>query len=95
MLFSKNKLSADDIVNIQFTLTPDLDEMNPAMALRKSDTGIDTSRIPLFTSQEAVIRGMPSKVVRVMVTAYMDASTPTSPAYINGAQVLRPDLASR
>lgn len=94
-LFSQNKLNADDIVNIQFTVTPDLDTLNPATALRKSEVGIDTSSVPLFCSQEPVIKGMLPKVIRIMITAYMDMGSKISTAYLNGAQALRPDLAQK
>ena len=75
-LFSENSLSAADIVSVQFTLTRDLDVFNPCAALRANDVGIDTSRIPLFCSQEA----------------YMDENAVPSPVYMGGAEVLRPDF---
>ncbi len=91
-LFSINSIKADDIVNIQFTVTPDLDVLNPATALRFSDTGIDTSRIPLFCAQEPVIKGMLANVIRVMITVYLDKDSICKTAYLNGAEVLRPDI---
>lgn len=91
-IFMENNLSSKDLVSIHFTLTPDLDVLNPATALRRTDTGIDTSKVALFCSQEAVIKGMLPKVIRVMVTAYMPEDSELHTAYLNGAQVLRPDL---
>lgn len=91
-LFRKNSIQAQDLVNIQFTMTPDLNEMNAAAALRKSDTGVDVSGTALFTSQEAVIKGMPQKVVRMMVTVYLEESAVPCHVYQNGAEKLRPDL---
>ena len=93
LLFASNGLKAEDLVNIQFTVTSDLDALNPATALRKSCTGLDISHTALFCSQEAEIKGMLPRVIRVMVTCYMDSSSMPRGAYINGAQVLRPDLA--
>ncbi|MBR6297525.1 MAG: chorismate mutase [Treponema sp.] len=95
-LFLTNKLETSDIVSVQFTVTPDIDAMNPATALRKAgDVGLDTSVIPLFCSQEPVTKGMPKSVIRTMVTAYMEQGAKPVGAYVNGAQILRPDLASK
>lgn len=91
-VFRENMISAESLVNIQFTVTPDLDALNPATALRHYDTGVDTSAVPLFCSQEPVVRNMLPKVVRLMVTAYFPEGTAVVPSYLNGAQVLRPDL---
>ena len=92
-IFSENNLSADDIVSIQFTMTEDLDVLNPATGLRLySDLGLDVSAVPLFCSQEVKTVGMHEKLVRVLVTCYMPYGAKIHPAYINGAQMLRPDL---
>ncbi|MBO6176198.1 MAG: chorismate mutase [Treponema sp.] len=92
-LFTENSISGDDIVNIIFSMTADLDALNAATALRRADTGTDTSSVPLFTAQEASIKGMLPKVIRVMITAYLPEGTKVKPVYINGAQALRPDFA--
>lgn len=94
-LFSENKLSQKDFVSIQFTITDDLNVMNPAMALRKGQGKFDVSQIPLFCAQEARISGSPEKMVRVLVTAYMDADSKPVPVYINGGEKLRPDFAKK
>lgn len=91
-LFEKNSIKAENLVSIQFTMTPDLDEVNAATALRIFDTGVDTSKVPLFCSQEAVIKGMLAKTVRIMITAYLPENSTITPVYLNGAQVLRPDF---
>lgn len=92
-LFKENGISGNDIVNIIFSMTEDLDALNAATALRRSDTGTDTSSVPLFTAREASIKGMLPKVIRVMITAYMPEGSSVKPVYINGAQALRPDFA--
>ena len=51
-LFSENRLAQGNFVSIQFTITDDLDVMNPAMALRKGQDDFDVSQIPLFCSQD-------------------------------------------
>jgi chorismate mutase len=93
-IVKENNLNASDIVSIQFTVTPDLNVINPATALRKADTCIKTSAIPLFCSQEPVIKNMKPFLVRVLFTVYSDRDC-AIPSYINGAEVLRPDLAGK
>ena len=87
----KNNIKAEDIVSLQWTLTPDLDAMNPATALRLGKPAIDVSEIPLFCAQEAFIKGGRPKVIRMMLTAYLDAKP--SHIFIDGAEALRPDFA--
>ena len=95
-IFLQNSLATEDIVSIQFTMTEDLDAVNPARALRLSnDMSVDVSSVPLFCSQEVKTVGMLQKVVRVLVTAYMSPDANIYPTYINGAQVLRPDLSGQ
>lgn len=94
-LFSENKLSQKDFVSIQFTSTDDLDAMNPAAALRKGQSQFDVSSIPLFCSQEPKIVNSPKKMIRLLVTAYMDETSKPLPVYINGGEKLRPDLTQK
>lgn len=91
-LFSKNHLKTQDLVSIHFTMTRSLDCLNAASALRKSDVGLDVSRVPLFVSQEALTKGSPDKAIRVLVTAYMKKHRVAKSVYINGAESLRADL---
>lgn len=92
LLFEKNSLSSGDIISVQFSLTRDLDEANPCTAMRNGNVGIDTSKIALWTSQEAFVKGGLEKVIRIMVTAYIDEKSEAHPVYINGAEILRPDF---
>lgn len=92
-IFSENHLTQKDIVSIQFTVTDDLDEMNPAAALRKGQKDFDVSQIPLFCSQEPKIKNSPQKMIRVLITVYMNENSSPLPVYINGGEKLRPDLA--
>lgn len=94
MLLEENHLLAEDMVSIQFSMTPDIDAMNAASALRKSEFPIDVSKVPLFCSQEPVVKNMLAKVIRIMVTSYLPVGTETRSVYRNGAEVLRPDLAN-
>ncbi|MBR1536606.1 MAG: chorismate mutase [Treponema sp.] len=94
-LFKKNKLTQNDFVSIQFTITDDLDAMNPAAALRKGQSDFDVSSIPLFCSQEPKSNGSPEKMIRIMITVYMDEKATPAPVYINGGEKLRPDFANK
>ena len=87
-LIQENGLQEKDIVTIQFSITSDLTAVNPATAFRQ--LGYDQA--PLFCSQEASIEGALPRVVRVLITAYVDESVQLSPCYMNGAEKLRPDL---
>ena len=94
-LLEKNAVTdAENIVSIQFTMTPDVNVLNPATAFRKASLCIDTSRVPLFCSAEPVVAGMLDHVIRVMITFYAEEHTKTQAVYLNGAEVLRPDLVS-
>lgn len=90
----KNGITAEkDFVSIQFTVTPDIDEMNPASALRHGDIGMDVSHIPLFCAQEPVMKNSLKKVIRVMLSVYLPENSSVTSVYLNGAEVLRPDIA--
>ena len=94
-LFSENHLTQNDFVSIQFTITDDLDTMNPAAALRKGQDTFDVSQIPLFCAQEPKIAGSPQKMIRLLVTAYMEEGAKPLPVYIHGGEKLRPDWAKK
>lgn len=96
-LFSVNKLKQKDLVSIQFSVTDDIDELNPCTALRLSLTDgkliFDSTKVALFCTQEAKIKNYLPKMIRVMITAY--SNKPVKNIYINGAEKLRPDLAGK
>lgn len=94
-IFRGNSLSPEDIVSIHFTQTGDLTAMNPAAALRKGQDEFDVSGVALFCSQEPKIDGSPEKIVRVMVTCYLEENSAIHHVYINGAQKLRPDFSKK
>ena len=94
-LFERNALSPEDIVSIQFTVTSDLTAMNPAMALRRGQNDFDVSSVALFSSQEPEIDGSPEKMIRVLVTCYLEENSKLRHVYINGGEKLRPDFAAQ
>lgn len=91
-LFKLNDVKAEDLVSIQFTMTSELNVMNPCFALRHSETGVDTSKVALFSSPELEITGMLKNCIRVMVTVYLEENSELKMVYMNGAEVLRPDF---
>ncbi len=94
-IYGRNNIADNDTVSIQFTVTKDLNLMNPAAALRKGRTDFDFSKCALFCSQEPEITGSPEKMIRVLVTAYLPEGAEVSHVYINGGEKLRPDFAAK
>ncbi len=86
-ILEKNSLHEDNIVSVHFTVTNDLDVLNPAAALRKEGLCLNSA---LFCSLEPNCKGAISHTIRVLITAYLD----TKPVHIygGGAEVLRPDF---
>ena len=76
-------------MSVQFTVTDDLTELNPATALRKSGFA---KTIPLFCSAEPKIKTGLSKTIRILIY-YYGRKNPI-PVYLNGAEILRPDIYS-
>lgn len=92
-IFSANRLTADDIVSLHFTMTGDLDALNPAAALRRSDCGDLVKAAALFCSAEAPVQGGLPRTIRLLATAYMEEGSVPVHSYSGGAEVLRPDFA--
>ena len=80
------------IIDIMFTVTDDLTSINPATALRKDRSSFT---IPLFCMQEPKVDGMAKRMIRVMIHVYGPADAVVKPQYLDGAALLRPDLAFR
>ncbi|MDR0496980.1 MAG: chorismate mutase [Treponema sp.] len=85
-LLSMNKLEEKDIVSIMFSVTGDLDAINPATALRKRGRAGSAA---LFVTQEAMFPGSLDRVIRVLIHCYLDASQTPFHVYRNGAEALR------
>jgi chorismate mutase len=90
-MLDRNGLSADDLVSILFTATPDLHSAFPAAAARSLGLG----DVPLICAQELDVTGALPRVVRVL--AHVECDLPRSDVqhvYLRGAEVLRQDLAT-
>ena len=87
-LLARNNLAEPEIVSIFFSVTADLDALNPAAALRKSGRAGEAS---LFVLQEAASLGGLERTVRALIHCYLDEGARVRHVYRNGAEVLRPD----
>jgi chorismate mutase len=87
-ILKANGIAENQIVSIVFSLTEDLTAANPAAGLRR--TGF--SATPLFCTQEARIDGALPRVIRALVTWDSRERRVPAPVYLDGAEVLRPDL---
>ncbi|MDR3276386.1 MAG: chorismate mutase [Treponema sp.] len=90
-LLSRNNLAEADIVSLIFSVTPDIDALNPAAALRKAGRA---GELALFVVQEAVFQGGLERTIRALIHGYMDEKALVRHIYRNGAEVLRPDRIS-
>ena len=88
-LLSENNLEEEEIVSVFFSVTGDLDAINPATALRREGRA---EKIALLVSQEARFAGSPEQVIRLLIHCYMEASRIPVHVYRNGAEALRPDF---
>ena len=89
-VMSRNDLTADDVISVMFTMTPDLTAEFPALAARK--TGFHA--VPLMCATEIPVPGAMPRVVRLM--AHVDTDRPRSEiqhVYLRGAAALRLDIA--
>jgi chorismate mutase len=91
-LLRENGLAEGDILSIIFSMTEDLDEKNPASALRQAGYAGD---LALFVVQEARIKNSHERIIRVLIHCYLDEGIHPRHVYRNGAELLRPDLSSK
>ena len=88
-IVEKNHLSEEEIVSIIFSVTPDLDAVYPARAIRE----MGYKNIPLFDVAEMYVKGSLSKIIRVLI--FVNRDTPLDNmvhVYLRDAKKLRPDL---
>jgi chorismate mutase len=87
-ILALNNLAEPDIVSILFSVTADLDALNPAAGLRREGRAGEAS---LFAVQEAAAQGGLPRTVRALIHCYLDEGALIRHVYRNGAEVLRPD----
>jgi chorismate mutase len=91
-LLCENKLDESGIVSIIFSVTGDLDAINPCTALRKSGRA---GELALFSAREPEIKNSLARTVRVIIHCYLEEGSKVRHVYRNGAEVLRPDRAKK
>ena len=87
-LMSENGLVEDEVVSLTFSVTPDLTAKNPAAALRASGRA---KELALFSVQESAADDGRAGVIRVLIHCYAKEGATLRHAYLNGAEILRPD----
>lgn len=91
-IISKNKIKAEDMVSIIFTVTPDITAVFPAAAVRK----MGITDVPLLDMAAPDIDRALEMCIRVMVHINTELkNSELKHAYLNGAAALRPDLAEK
>ena len=88
-LLERNALTPQDIVNVIFTMTQDLNAEFPAVAAR----GMGFDQVPLLCVREIDVPGAMPRVIRVLVQYHtaVDGHAP-SHVYLRDAKALRADL---
>ena len=87
-LLTANGLAETDIVSLFFSLTADLDAINPASALRRSGRAGETAMMVL---QEAAVQDSIPGTIRILIHVYLPTEKPVQHVYIHGAEKLRPE----
>ena len=89
-LFKQNKLDESKIINIVFTVTDDLDAINPATVVRE-EFKLDLT--PMLCVQEMKVKNGLPRCIRIMINAYTTLSKDNvKHVYLGEAENLRPDL---
>ncbi len=88
-LKKENDFKIEDIVNILFSVTSDLNAAFPAPAARE----LGWNRVPLLDMQEIEVPGSLPKCIRVLIQINCQKSqTEIKHCYLRGAETLRKDL---
>ncbi len=88
-IVDENKLNKEDFVCILFSLTPDLDKVFPARAVREKGV----TNVPLMCMAEIPVDGALEKCVRILILSNSDkANDEIKHIYLRDAVKLRPDL---
>lgn len=88
-VLARNDLSADDLISVIFTATPDLSSEFPAYAARQ----MGITDVPLLCAREIDVPGAMPRVLRLL--AHIETDRPRAElrhVYLRGAASLRSDL---
>ncbi len=88
-MLEKNEVDKESLVEIIFTLTPDLNAVFPAVAARE----LGITNVPLMCMSEIPVEGALKKCVRILLQMNTDKKLDEiKHIYLKGARSLRPDL---
>ena len=87
-LVSRNKLQADNIISITFSVTADLNACFPASIARKQ-AGWD--KISLLDCQQMQVEGDLENCIRILALAWLPSDQEPKHPYLGKASQLRPD----
>lgn len=89
-MLDENQIDKQDLISIIFTATPDLTADFPAVAARSIGLG----EVPLLCAVEIDVPNSLSRVVRILMHINTEKSlSEIKHIYLNGATVLRKDIA--
>ena len=85
----KNNLNQEDLISIFFSLTPDLDKVFPAKAVRNAGV----TNVPLMCMAEIPVDGALEKCIRILILSNSEKTLDEiNHIYLKNAVKLRPDL---
>lgn len=88
-IIAENGIDKEDFVCIFFSLTPDLDKVFPARAVREKGV----TNVPLMCMAEIPVEGALEKCVRILILSNSEKSNDEiRHIYLKNAVKLRPDL---
>jgi chorismate mutase len=89
-MIERNDVALDDIASVLFSLTPDLRAVFPALGARE----MGWTHVPMLHFTEIDVPGSLPRVIRVLMHVNTSrALEDVDHVYLDGAVVLRPDLA--
>lgn len=90
-IVKRNSLCKEDFISIFFSLTPDLNKVFPARAVRNAGV----TNVPLMCMAELPIENALEKCVRILILSNSDKTLDeVKHVYLRNAVKLRPDLAT-
>ena len=89
-MIARNAVDTEDIASVLFSLTPDLHAVFPALGARE----LGWIAVPMLHFTEINVPGSLPRVIRVLMHVNtLRSQTEIEHVYLEGATVLRPDLA--
>ena len=87
-LIARNKLNAEQIISITFSVTNDLNACFPASIARKKS---GWERVSLLDTQQMHVKGDLENCIRILALAWLPLGQEPKHPYLGEAKKLRPD----